>query len=291
VRKRGDADAPETVIPDLAKAVSVDDLVIYSDVDGSTEVFADDFESYLDGDSLDTDNAASPYNSSTSEATIETLGEVGGPGTSGNKFARIIDTDPGDTGELRYALGDSGPLAAGRLEAQIKRLDDDLGNGDAFITLFNENTNNAGAILDFRIRDSSFGVRSPSSVDTSALTLVLDAFMSVVITWEYPGGDTAVAPLVTITVDGISLDPFTPENDAFGGVTHVSFRFGSNSGVAEATGIVSVDEVAIYSDTAGTTEVFADDFESYLEGDSLDTDNGASPYNSSTSEAVVGVEE
>ena len=33
-----------------------------------------------------------------------------------------------------------------------------------------------------------------------------------------------------------------------------------------------------------------DDFESYLEGDSLDTDNAASLYNSSTSEAVVGVE-
>ena len=41
---------------------------------------------------------------------------------------------------------------------------------------------------------------------------------------------------------------------------------------------------------AGTTEVFADDFESYLDGDSLDTDNAASPYHSNTSEATVGVE-
>ena len=40
-----------------------------------------------------------------------------------------------------------------------------------------------------------------------------------------------------------------------------------------------------------TTAVFSDDFESYLDGDSLDTDNAASPYNSSTSEATVGVEE
>ena len=62
----------------------------------------------------------------------------------------------------------------------MKRLDDTLGDGDAFITLFNSDTNNDGAILDFRIRDNSFGVRSPSSIDTSALPHTLDAFMNVV---------------------------------------------------------------------------------------------------------------
>ncbi|MEL7296860.1 MAG: VCBS domain-containing protein [Pseudomonadota bacterium] len=271
---------------------SVDELGIYTDTDGLTLVFADNFESYLEGDSLDTDNGASPYNSSTSEATVGAEpGEESGPGTPGNQIAEIIDTDAGDTGELRYALGDGGPLAAGRLNVAIKRLDDDLGNGDAFITLFNADTNNAGAILDFRIRDDSFGVRAPSSIDTSSLPHTLDAFMNVEITWEYPGGDTAMLPSVTITVDGVSLPAFTPDNSAFGGVTHVAFRFGDNSGVREATGIFSVDEIEIYSDTAGTTEVFSDDFESYIDGDSLDTDNAASPYNSSTSEATVGVEE
>jgi VCBS repeat-containing protein len=276
--------------PDTGK-VSVDDLAIYSDTAGTTEVFSDDFESYLDGDSLDTDNAASPYNSSTSEATVETIAGASGPGTPGNKLAEIIDTLTTDTGELRYALDADGPLAAGRLAVAVKRLDDTLGDGDAFITLFNSNTNNDGAILDFRIRDDSFGVRSPGTVDTSTLPHTLDAFMDVLITWEYPGGDTTLLPEVTISVDGVSLAPITPDNNAFDGVTHVAFRFGDNSGVREATGIFSVDELAIYSDTAGTTEVFADDFESYLDGDSLDTDNAASPYHSNTSEATVGVEE
>ena len=271
--------------------VSVDDLAIYADTAGTSAVFSDDFESYLNGDSLDTDNGASPYNSSTSEATVETIAGASGPGTPGNQLAEIVDTDSGDTGELRYALDADGPLAAGRLDVFVKRLDDDLGDGDAFITLYNENTNNDGAILDFRIRDDSFGVRSPGSVDTSALPHALDTFMNVVVTWEYPGGDVMLLPEVTISVDGVSLEPFTPENNAFFGVTHVAFRFGDNSGVREATGIFSVDEIAIYADTAGTTEVFFDDFESYLDGDSLDTDNGASPYNSSTSEATVGVEE
>jgi VCBS repeat-containing protein len=273
---------------------SVDNFGIYSDTDGMQSVFSDDFESYLEGDSLDTDNGASPYNSSTSEATVgkEPEADVGGPGTSGNKVAEIIDTDAGDTGELRYKLSDAdAPLAAGRVEVAIKRLDDDLGNGDAFITLFNSDTNNSGSILDFRIKDDSFGVRYPSSTDASALSVLLDTWMNVAITWEYPGGDTAVAPEVIIEVDGVALPAITPDNSPFGGVTHVSFRFGDNSGVREATGIFSVDDLAIYSDTAGTAAVFSDDFESYLEGDSLDTDNATSPYNSSTSEATVGVEE
>jgi len=270
---------------------SVDELAIYSDTDGMTNVFSDDYESYLEGDSLDTDNGASPYNSSTSEATVGAEPGVGGPGTPGNKIAEIIDTDSGDTGELRYALGDDGPLVTGRVEVAVKRLDDDLGDGDAFITLFNENTNNAGALLDFRIRDDSFGVRAPDGIDTSTLPHTLDTFMDVVITWEYTGDPATTLPQVTISVDGVSLAPITLDNESFGGVTHVAFRLGDNSRVMAATGIFSVDELVIYSDTAGTTEVFSDDFEAYLDGDSLDTDNAASPYNSSTSEATVGVEE
>lgn len=272
--------------------VTIDDLFIYSDTTGTSVVFEDDFESYVDGASLDTDNPVSPYNSSTSEAVVETIGETGGPGTVGNKFAQIRDTDSSDTGELRYALGDDGPLAQGRVELAIKRLDDDFGDGDAFITLFNSATNNDGAILDLRIRDSSFGVRSPSDTDTSAATVMLDQFMDVIITWEYPGGDLSVNPLVTVEVDGFrfTADGFTPTNNSIGGVTHVSVRFGDNGGVRADTGIVSVDNFTIFSDTSGATVVFKDDFESYLEGDSLDTDNSISPYNSSTSEATVGVE-
>ena len=193
----------------------------------------------------------------TAAELVITINGVGGTPSGDNKVAVIIDTDPGDTGELRYALDAAGPLAAGRLELKIKRLDDSLGNGDAFITIFNSDTNNAGAILDFRIRDDSFAVRNPSSIDTSTLPHTLDAFMDVRVTWEYPGGDTTQFPEVTISVDGVSLPPFTPDNSPFGGVTHVAVRFGDNSGVRDATGKVSVDDLAIFSDTAGFTEVFS----------------------------------
>ena len=115
----------------------------------------------VQGDRLTDTIQISSIDGTTAELVI-TINGVGGAAPSGeNNVAVIIDTDPGDTGELRYALGADGPLAAGRLEVKVKRLDDDLGDGDAFITLFNENTNNDGAILDFRIRDRQFWCEKP----------------------------------------------------------------------------------------------------------------------------------
>ena len=140
----------------------------------------------VQGDRLTDTIQIESVDGTTAELVI-TINGVGGTPSGDNKVAVIVDTDPGDTGELRYALDAAGPLAAGRLELKIKRLDDSLGDGDAFITLFNSDTNNAGAILDFRIRDDSFAVRNPSSIDTSALPHTLDAFMDVRVTWEYPG--------------------------------------------------------------------------------------------------------
>ena len=61
-----------------------------------------------------------------------------------NKVAVIIDTLDTDTGELRYALDADGPLAAGRLEvASLCDLTTRLADGDAFITLYNSDTNNS----------------------------------------------------------------------------------------------------------------------------------------------------
>ena len=34
--------------------------------------------------------------------------------------------------------------------------------------------------------------------------MFLDEFMNVVITWEYPGGDLEVNPLVTVEIDGVT---------------------------------------------------------------------------------------
>jgi len=71
------------------------------------------------------------------------------------------------------------------------------------------------------------------------------------------------------------------------GVQYLVFRIGDND--ATVATAFYIDDIKLYSDLEGTTEVFSDDFEStsYAVGGSLDTDNPASPYNSSTNEAVV----
>ena len=114
----------------------------------------------VQGDRLTDTISISSVDGTTADLVI-TINGVGGAAPSGeNNVAVIVDTDASDTGELRYALDAAGPLAAGRVELKIKRLDDTLGDGDAFITLFNSATNNDGAILDFRIRDDSFWCES-----------------------------------------------------------------------------------------------------------------------------------
>ena len=69
----------------------------------------------------------------------------------------------------------TGPLAQGKIDSwQVKRLDDELGDGDAFITLYNSRTtSNSGAILDLRIKDDSFSVRESVVVQMLLLATVL----------------------------------------------------------------------------------------------------------------------
>jgi hypothetical protein len=71
------------------------------------------------------------------------------------------------------------------------------------------------------------------------------------------------------------------------GVKTIAFKLSDTGSVV--TGAYLVDDIKLYSDIAGTVVAFEDDFEStrYTVGDSLDTDNLASPYDGSTAEAVV----
>ena len=81
------------------------------------------------------------------------------------EVATITDNSTEDTGELRYALGDDGPLLAGRLNVSFNKDADTLGSDgnikDAYITLFNTDTSTSSgrAILDLRIQDPSHCLR------------------------------------------------------------------------------------------------------------------------------------
>ncbi len=214
---------------------------------------------------------------------------------SGNQFARITDSSATDTGELRYELPSS--LAQGRLELRFTRTDDDDGNTDGFITLFDSGTDNAGSILDLRVRDNSFQTRFPqTNIDTDIASVTVNSFQTAVITWEHPNGTSSGSlPNVTVAIDGIDIisgtttaTSFTPTGSfPAGGVDTVSFRFGSNSAQVSAAAMLAIDDIRIYSDTTGTNLVFSDDFESYDNGESLDQ----SPYDSASSEVTIDTEQ
>ncbi len=260
---------------------TITEFEVFSDTAGTTSVFADDFSGFSDGDSLDDDNPASPYNGSTSEAVVEAIG--GGSGGGSSTLAAVIrDTNASDTGELRYDV----PAAqlTGRLEVSYDRT---ATGPDAFISLLNStgSTSSERSILDLRIKTGEFQVRD-QTFSVTAVTPTPGTVQDVVVEWTAP--DAVTPPTVTVTVDGIAIaPPFTSGVNAIGGVERVQFRFGDNSGVSAATDTYTITEFEVFSDTAGTTSVFADDFTGFSDGDSLDDDNPASPYNGSTSEAVV----
>jgi len=146
--------------------------------------------------------------------------------------------------------------------------------------------NNAGSLMDLRVRDDSFGLRYPS-MDIEGAVVTPGEFQTLSVTWAYPDGNTAAGqlPTITLAIDGEAvMDPFEPTgSNPEGGVTTISLRFGSNSTALTQDAMLWLDDLIIYSDTAGTNIVFQDDFQSYADGEDLDPDNNAnSVYSSNT---------
>ena len=266
----------------------VDDFKLYSDMAGTTEVFSDDFEGYAVGDSLDTDNSASPYNSSTAEAVVDEAQriveeETEEPAEPNFNVAAITDTMTDDAGELRYK---DSMLEKGKLSVSFNKSLDD--GKDAYIGLYGSSTSTNNAVIDLRIQNGVFQIRNNADAILSEVTYTLGEWHDVEMTWD--SSSTSEVTTLTLSIDGVMYGPFlsaTTEGPdlVVDGVSTVIFKLGDNSGVTESAFLV--DDFKLYSDMEGTTEVFSDDFESYTVGDSLDTDNSASPYNSSTAEAVV----
>lgn len=276
-------------------AYYVDNVKLYSDLAGTTVVFEDDFEGYEVGVSLDTDNADSPYNSSTAEAVVDSIAGPGGSENPNNQVAQITDNMTDDAGELRYKTSEA--IVQGKLTVSYFKEDKaetaDGAAKDAYIGLYGESTSTSNAIVDLRIQADKFVIRDQDDIEVT-IPFEPDTWTDVEMTWDASAASASVAPLVTITINGTSVttEAFSSASsslsDVMTGVRYAIFKIGDNSSTIPAAAYF-VDDVKLYSDMEGTAIVFEDDFEGYAVGDSLDTDNDASPYNSSTAEAVVAV--
>uniref|UniRef100_UPI0018E4EC6E LamG-like jellyroll fold domain-containing protein n=1 Tax=Algibacillus agarilyticus TaxID=2234133 RepID=UPI0018E4EC6E len=277
----------------------VDNLKVYSDTAGQTLVYEDDFESY----DLTHDLAAN-YDGATSEATVQQpftdsvadngsgdSGNTGGDsgsnsgstgGTNATQVAAIKDTLTDDAGELRYKRASSEALPQGKMTVSVLKNTEEAKS--AYVTLFNSSTSTSNAIVDLKINQGgTFAIRGHEVLDPEFVnittTYTSDKWIDIEMTWD--------ATQVTVVINGDSYGPFTTAStnvaadvaDAF--VRTVVMKLGDTSGIATTEFLV--DNLKVYSDTAGQTLVYEDDFESYGNTHDLKDD----PYDGSTSEATV----
>ncbi|MGI9232396.1 MAG: VCBS domain-containing protein, partial [Woeseiaceae bacterium] len=229
------------------------------------------------------------------------------------QVAEITNTINGDTGELRRDLEPH--LLQGKLSFSFLKTDalaDDGNQKDAYITLYGSSGSSSESLVDLRIQgqgtNSDGSVREPRflvrNTDNAAYgqaypgrgiitaPFTPNEFYDIEIIWDMSQTDQ-----ITILINGEVLDggpfptaavvdsDFTDLDQWFSeGVERIQWRFGDN-GTTIPFGSYFIDNVAIYSDTAGTTLQFSDDFEEYNVGDSF---AGSEDYPNSV-DAVVEV--
>ncbi len=215
------------------------------------------------------------------------------------QVVQILNIDGSDTGEIRFDVDN---LRQGKLTASFSKsaaVGSDGSNKDAYIALYGSSGSSSESLIDLRIQGSAIDditgeTREPRflvrNTDNAAYTpgiitapFVEDHFYDIEISW-----DLDAAEQITVTLDGevlggssfstaavvdsdyVNLDSFFAK-----GVERIQFRFGDN-GSSVPFGAFSVDNIEVFSDTAGTTSVFADNFEGYALGNDLSGDG--SPY-------------
>lgn len=256
----------------------VDNIAIYSDAAGTTEVFSDDFEDYALEEVLD--GVDDPYNDETQpavvggEASDDTTDTDTDTDTESNQVAKISDTLDSDTGELRYKFDATDTTGAANVSVYYEV----GGEQTAYVTLYDEGHSTSSLIADIRLKSGNVTIRTADESSASTgLTFPEGEWFDVNLTW-----DTETTNQYTLTVNGVESGPYSAKSA--NPVQTVALRFNDNSGVTAES--VYFDNLEIYSDEEASTELFSDDFDTQA----LDFDLDADPYNSATSEAVVAAD-
>ncbi|WP_299262803.1 VCBS domain-containing protein [uncultured Psychrosphaera sp.] len=221
-------------------------------------------------------------------------------GVPADQIAKISDTDIGDTGELNYGFEEA--TTTGKLSLSILYGADEVET--AYISLYDAEGSTSTVIGELALNEGKFGLRKntyndgeePSKASKATSTIDYDAidapdftageWIDVVMTWD--NSSATERGTYSIVIDGTTYGPFdsefpTPE----AAVESISVRLSSNGNTSADA--IYVNDLGIYSDVAGTTAIFEDDFEGYSVGDSLSDANTETPYGSRTFEAVVAI--
>lgn len=308
-------------------ALLLDDLVIYSDIEQTDEILNEDFDDTPVGTALSGyDNFGSynddltlavvaavpqeiettvPDNGATDDDTTPNDDIITDDGTT-NLVAQVLDTDTGDTGELRIRLADSAGVSeieTGTMSFTfVTQADADTAvtaanpSNNVNISLYASGTSTNQLHAEYIFTNSSVRYRGVETndagefigevndvdvvvndrVDANNEQVTIDGLsysegtaIDVVITWDALGSK--------ISIDGGASFTENFEGQDFSNVTVVAFRLAGNSAVS--VNELLVDDIVIEDDGVS---VFDQDFEDFT----VETELGAE-FNGASSEATV----
>ena len=222
-----------------------------------------------------TDTVPFESDDGTAGSVAITISGVAAVATS--QVARVTDTSDADTGELRILLGEA--LTQGKIAMTVKKEASAVEGFDAFVNLSGTSTTRADAIIDMRINDINGYefTQSGESVNATATfpSFTNDELVDIEMTWDASSASAAVAPLVTVTIDGQAVTAAAFPSESANpsavelGLRNIQFRLGGGTALDDTASALFVDDIVVYSDTAGTVEVCSIDFEDLMVGDLL----------------------
>ncbi|MEG3755075.1 hypothetical protein [Psychromonas arctica] len=214
--------------------------------------------------------------SSTGDTDSGSETDTGDTSSDAGQYSILTNVEAGSSGQMRYdvAAVEGAELTEGQVDVNVFYSSSETET--AYISLFNADTNTAGLVGEVQLDDGNIKVRSGDS--TTVGTFTTGAWVNVNVTWSVTDGT------YTVTVDGTEIGTYDFHNSAATGVDTVGFKIGNNA-LTDSEEFL-VDDFTIYSDEAGTTEVFFDDYEDYVVDELLD--GAGDPYNDETQPAIVG---
>ncbi|MDN2663484.1 hypothetical protein OW492_08850 [Psychromonas sp. 14N.309.X.WAT.B.A12] len=216
--------------------------------------------------------------SSTGETDSGSETDTGSETTDTGQYSILTNVEAGSSGQMRYdvAAVEGAELTEGQVDVNVFYSSSETET--AYISLFNADTNTAGLVGEVQLDDGNIKIRSGDS--TTVGTFTTGTWVNVNVTWSVTAGT------YTVTVDGTEIGTYDFHNSTATGVDTVGFKIGNNA-LTDSEEFL-VDDFTIYSDEAGTTEVFFDDYEDYVVDELLD--GAGDPYNDETQPAIVGGE-
>ena len=270
-------------------ALYIDDVVLYSDLEGSQKIFSDNFEETEVGTELNSNEGydsvsnyafVSNVENSTLSTDLDTNISLNGDdngfvidgsniintdSVANGHYVAISDTDENSAGKLRLDTDDS--MDAGSISAMIQYPKNETNT--AYFTLFGQSTSGVDAIAELKMdADSAFfsdnvGIKLEADFDYYIAEFPAGEWVNLVVSWSVS------SQIYTVSINDTYIGTYEMLN--VDSVSHIDFKFTSQPLTSENQFLV--DNITLYSNTINAFEVFSDNFENTTVGTDLGTSN------------------